>query len=148
MPVGKIVRLAVRFDDEFRGEANKVRDVVAKRHLAAEACTFDPVRLDVTPQQRLGARHRLTKLLRSTALALADNCVRHAWLPPSLTLPHKGGGNGESIVLETIGRDTPTPALPRKREREPQHPIGEIEAASGHELSPPASVGTSSGLKP
>jgi very-short-patch-repair endonuclease len=42
--------------------------------------------------------------------------------PPSLTLPHKGGGNGESL----------------RRRFESEH----------HELSPPASVGTSSGLKP
>ena len=52
--------------------------------------------------------------------------------PPSLTLPHKGGGNGNSALLLRKGSG----------------PCRNFSPGDTHELNPPASVGTSSGLKP
>ena len=124
LPLLEIMRLAIEFDDQLDGKASKVGDVVSKWDLPAKAKTINSIGLQVTPQQSFSTRHRSTKLLRPAALALADDCVWHSWLPPSLTLPHKGGGNGESI---------------RSR-------AGQLR--ENHELNPPASVGMSSGLKP
>jgi hypothetical protein len=96
LPFFEIMRLAIKFNDEFRREANEVGDVVSDRDLSAKAEAIDSTGLQVTPQQGFGTRHRLAKLLRPAALALAHHCVRHSWLPPSLALPHKGGGNRKS----------------------------------------------------
>src|SRR6266478_4046477 len=114
------MRLAVEFDDQLGREASKVGDVVSKRDLSTKAKTIHSIGLQVTPQQGFCTRHRLAKLLRPAALTLADDCVRHSRLPPPLTLPHKGGGNGKS------GRRLST------------------QIDNVHELNPPASVGMSS----
>jgi hypothetical protein len=150
---GKIVGLSVKLDDDLGSKANEVGDIISERDLSANTQTVDSISFDMPPQQSLRARHRLAKLPRSDALAFVDNCVRHSWLPPSLTLPHRGGGNGESISRKVIhrylrGGATPTPTLPRKRERESEFLLGEIAANRSHELNPPASVGISRGLKP
>jgi hypothetical protein len=124
LPFLEIMRFAIEFNDRLDREASKVGDVVSKRDLAAKTEAINSIGFQMTPQQRFGTCHRSTKLLCPVALARADGCMRHSWLPPSLTLPHKGGGNGDSVP----SRVTQTFRL--------------------HELNPPASVGMSSGLKP
>jgi hypothetical protein len=93
-PFFEIMRLAVKLHDQFGRVAYKVGDVVSDRNLSAKAKTIDPIGLQIAPQQRFGTRHGLAKLLCSLALTITDNHVRHSRLPPSLALPHKGGGNG------------------------------------------------------
>jgi len=97
LPFFEVMRLAVEFDDELDREASKIGDVVSKRDLSAKAEAVNSISLEVTPQQSFGTCHRLAKLFRPAALVLAHYCVRHPRLPPSLTLPHKGGGNGKSV---------------------------------------------------
>src|ERR1700691_4951762 len=87
------MRFAVELDDDLCRHANEVGDVVSDRDLSAKAEAVDSISLQVTPQQGFSTRHRLAKLFRSAALARTDHGVRHSRLPPSLTLPRKGGGN-------------------------------------------------------
>jgi hypothetical protein len=65
-------------------------------------------------------------MLRPAAMLLADGGVRHARLPPSLSLPRRGGGNPQTAAV-------PSRMLP---------------VFAAHALSPPAKVGRSSGRKP
>ena len=124
LPFVEIVGFAVEFDDQLDRQASKVSDVIPERDLAPKTKPVNSIGLQVTPKQGFGTSHRLAKSLRTITLALADGCVRHWQLPPSLTLPHKGGGNGETCFRSTK------------------------EFQKTHELNPPASVGMSSGLKP
>jgi hypothetical protein len=98
LPLFEVMRLAVEFYDYLCRHAYEVCNVISKRNLPAKAEAIDSISLQVTPQQRFSTRHRLAKLLRPATLALADHCVRHPRLPPSLILPHKGGGNGERAL--------------------------------------------------
>jgi hypothetical protein len=122
LPFFEVMRLAVKLDDDLCRHANEVGDVIADRNLPAKAEPINSIGLQVAPQQGFSTCHRLAKLLRSAALARTDYGVRHSRLPPSLALPHKGGGNRKSA--------------------------GRNFCKSTHELNPPARVGTSSGLKP
>jgi hypothetical protein len=121
LPFLEIMRFAIEFNDELDREASKVRDVVSKRDLPAKAEAINSIGFQMTAQQRFGTCHRPTKSLRPVALARADGCMRHFAATP---LPHKGGGNGDSV-----------PSLVTQTFRI-------------HELNPPASVGMSSGSKP
>ena len=124
LPFLELMRFAIEFNDELDREASKVGDVVSKRDLPAKAEAINSIGFQVTPQQRFGTCDRPTKLLRPVSLARADGGMRHSWLPPSLPLPHNGGGSGDSgpsLVTQNLGI---------------------------HELNPPARVGMSSGLKP
>src|SRR4029077_1585957 len=107
--------------------ADEISNVVADWNLATDAEIIDSMRLQVTPQQRFGACHRSAERSRSAALSLADGCVRHVGFPPSLSLPHKGGGNPQTAACVC--------GLIRKQ-------------SAAHPLNPPAKVGKSSGRKP
>jgi len=61
---------------------DEIRDVVSHGGLPAKAETFDAVRLDVPPQQRLGTRHRLAEVLRSPSMLFAHRRMRHVSDPP------------------------------------------------------------------
>src|SRR5262249_6893024 len=98
----------------------------AHRSLPPKLQSIEMASLDVTPEQRLGARHRAPKRFRPVALSVADGSVRHARLPPSLSFPRKGGGNPNTKAAA----------------------LGTYCAGPAHTLSPPASVGRSSGRKP
>jgi hypothetical protein len=77
LPFLKIVRLAIKLDDQFDRQASKVGDVVPKWDLPAKTDPVDSIGLQVTPQQRFSARHRPAKSLRAITLTFADGCVRH-----------------------------------------------------------------------
>src|SRR5882672_3074743 len=93
LPRLKVMTFSVELDDEPRRVADEISDVDVHRYLPTKTKTIDVMRLEVAPQQSLGARHDPPKLFRAPALSRADDDVRHPRLPPSLTLPHKGGGN-------------------------------------------------------
>jgi hypothetical protein len=93
LPFFEVMGLTVKFDDDLCRHANEVGNVVSDRDLSAKAEPIDSIGFQVTPKQGLSTRQGLAKLLRSVALARTDHCVRHSRLPPSLALPHKGGGN-------------------------------------------------------
>jgi hypothetical protein len=100
----EIMRLTVKFDEQPHRHADEIGNVIPQRHLSAKSEPIDPIGFQIAPQQRLGRRHRPAQLLCAAPLKRADRNMRHRRLPPSLTLPHKGGGNrkivsGERIVL-------------------------------------------------
>ena len=53
----------------------------------------------------------VVEVIRQTASSRARRST------PSLTLPHKGGGNAPTFAVQTLAA-TPSPTLPRKRGRE------------------------------
>jgi hypothetical protein len=57
----EVVCLAIQFDHDPRPVTEEISDVVADRHLAPNAKIIDAVCLQITPEQRLGARHRPAK---------------------------------------------------------------------------------------
>jgi hypothetical protein len=122
----EIMRGAVNLHDQSRRMTDEIDNVSANGHLSPKLQSVDVASLDITPQQCLGARHRAAKRFRPAALPIADHGVRHSGLPPSLSLPRKGGGN-------------PKTALGAR---------GKERRNCSHPLNPPASVGKSSGRKP
>jgi len=130
LPRGEIVCFSVEFHDEEYAVADEVDHILAHRRLSTERKPIEVMRFEISPNQHFRARHRAAKVLRPVALLLADGDVRHERLPPSLSLPRGGGGNA-------VARAFVSPSL-RSRHALSRH----------HELSPPASVGRSSGRKP
>jgi hypothetical protein len=53
--------------------------------------------------------------------------ARRPGSPPSLSLPHKGGGNARTTVRRAALTASPSPTLPRKRGRESRPASGEAE---------------------
>jgi hypothetical protein len=78
----EIMRLAIQFYDQSRGVAGEVGDIAAHRHLPPKAQTIEVMRLEIAPQQSLGARHGPAEGFRAVALSVIDGCVRHARSPP------------------------------------------------------------------
>ncbi len=78
----KVVTLAIEFDDQPCRMTDKIGDVVAKRNLPPETQTFDPMRLDVAPQQSLCASHPVPKFFRSTSMLFGDSGMGHVSNPP------------------------------------------------------------------
>jgi hypothetical protein len=54
----EVMALAVDFDNQLAGMCYKVRDVAAHWGLSAKSESSKPMRLQMTPQKRFGARHR------------------------------------------------------------------------------------------
>jgi hypothetical protein len=126
----EVVCASVELTDESRRVTHEINNISVHGCLSAEREAIEMMSLQVSPQQHFRARHRAPKMLRSMALLFADGGVWHARLPPSLSLPRMGGGNPVALSVAST-------ALHLR------------QASSGHhELSPPASVGRSSGRKP
>src|SRR4051812_18995184 len=87
------MRLAVKFNDQLCRVTHEIGDGATDGNLPAEAEAIDVVRLQIAPQQSLGASHHAAQRFCAIALLGADGSVRHVRPPPSLALPHKGGGN-------------------------------------------------------
>jgi hypothetical protein len=68
----EIVRLSVKLDHELGGMADEVDDVGPHWGLAPKPEPLDMVRFEIPPQQRLGARHRLTQCFRAVALLVRN----------------------------------------------------------------------------
>ena len=70
--------------------------------------------LRFTNEQLLTNLAGVVEVIRQTAWSRARGS------PPSLALPHKGGGNAPTFAVQTLAA-TPSPTLPRKRGREPSN---------------------------
>ena len=57
----------------------------------------------------------------------SEASARQPSSPPSLSLPHKGGGNTRTTVRRAALADAPSPTLPRKRGSESRPARGEAE---------------------
>ena len=92
----EIVTFSVKLDHEPRRMAQKIGDISPHRYLASEPKAVHMVCFEITPQKRLSTRQPLPQSLCAASLSSTDGGVRHLSIPPSLTLPHKGGGNRPS----------------------------------------------------
>ena len=128
LPRVEVVCSSVELHDEASGMAYKIDDILSHWRLSTERESIKVMSLEIAPQDNLRARHRAAEVFRPMALQLIDGGVRHARLPPSLSLPRRGGGNAVAPVFVP-------PSLHSRH-------------AFAHQLSPPASVGRSSGRKP
>jgi len=81
LPRLEIVTPSVKLYDDARRVADEISDVIPHRDLPAKAEPFDSMRLDVAPQERLGASHPLPELLRSGPMLFAHCRVRHVSPP-------------------------------------------------------------------
>jgi len=81
-PRFKIMTLTVELDDQSCRMTDEIGDVVPQRYLPAETETLDPMRLDVAPQQSLGASHSLPKFFRSAPMLFGDCGMGHVSNPP------------------------------------------------------------------
>src|SRR4051812_20304308 len=115
----------------MRRVADEVDDVAVDRSLPTKARAEQAMTAQLRPQYLFGIRRISAEGARIRSKLSGDR-------PGGLVVSHR----------HLLRGDAPTPALPRKRERESDRPGGEIGAPNAHELSPPAKVGTSSGLKP
>jgi len=68
----KIMRVTIDLNNDSRGVADEIDDVRAHGRLPPERQPVEMIRLEITPQQSLGARHPLTKRLCIPALSGAD----------------------------------------------------------------------------
>jgi hypothetical protein len=91
----EIVSFAVEFDDQTRRVTDKISDVPPHRHLPAKSQSVHMVRLEITPQQRLGPRHCPTKILCTRSLTFFDNSMRHLVTP--LPNPPPQGGREQAV---------------------------------------------------
>jgi len=67
----EIVRVAIKLNNNPRCMADEIDNVRPHRRLAAKRQSFNMVRFEIPPEQRLGACHPPAKRLRVTALFLA-----------------------------------------------------------------------------
>jgi len=67
----EIVRVAIKLNNNPRRMADEIDNVGPHRCLAAKRQSFNMVRFEIPPEQRLGACHPPAKRLRVTALFLA-----------------------------------------------------------------------------
>jgi len=67
----EIVRVAIELNNNLRRMADEIDNVRTHRRLAAKRQSFNMVRFEIPPKQRLGTRHPPAKRLRITALFLA-----------------------------------------------------------------------------
>ena len=56
----RLVRATVRFDDDFAGDADEIREIGPNGHLPAKAAPVDPMIAHRAPKHRLRSRHVLT----------------------------------------------------------------------------------------
>src|SRR5260370_26884900 len=106
---------------------DEIRDVVSQGGLPAKAETFDAVRLDVPPQQRLGTRHPLAEVLRSPPPTRGEGTGRVCGDPPP---PGEGGAQSRqrpmrvkhapcfcrsTIQTQHLPRPPRSPARPRRK---------------------------------
>ena len=82
---------AIQFDDELCLETNEIGNVFPDRRLLSKTESVDPLAAQPFPQPLF----RLSAVLPEPFGLLR----RHEGRPPSLTLPHKGGGNDFSSVV-------------------------------------------------
>src|SRR5258708_6822314 len=99
LPRIEVVRFSVKLHDDVCSVAHKVDHIWTHRRLSAERDPIEMMRLEIAPRQDLRARHCTAKMLRPVAMLLADRGVRHARLPPSLSLPRRGGGNPQTTAV-------------------------------------------------
>jgi hypothetical protein len=86
----EVMTLAIELYHQPCRMADEIGDVVSNWNLPAKAQALDPMRLDVTPQQRLGTSHSLPEGLRSSTMLLAHRRMRHVSTP--LPNPPPQGG--------------------------------------------------------
>ena len=63
--------------------------------------------------------------LEGVVAAIREASAQKLGSPPSLSLPHKGGGNTRTTVRDLAADASPSPPLPRKRGRESRPAGGE-----------------------
>jgi hypothetical protein len=73
----EVVTLAIDLNNHTRRMAYEIRDEISDRRLPAKTKSVDIVSFEISPQQRLRARHRLSQLFRAAVLNSADLCMRH-----------------------------------------------------------------------
>ena len=80
--IRRLVRAAVRLDDELPREANEVREIGSDRRLPAKAATVDPMIAHCAPKHGLRSRHVLTLQPSELAggLTEARRLVHLAWV--------------------------------------------------------------------
>src|SRR5215475_13351995 len=123
---------AIKFNRQLRRVTDEISDVTINRHLAAETCPIQSVIAQFGPKNAFSVG----------GIPAEGAGVR---TQPGRYFP---GGPLLFSHRDLHCGDAPTPALPRKRGRELKHPRGSTATDFPHELSPPASVGKSSGRKP
>ncbi len=90
----EIVALTVQFNNQAKPVAAKIRNVRPNWSLPPKLHAIQVMGFDVAPEQNFSTSHSAAKGFRLIPLPKTDGRMCHA--PPSLTLPHKGGGNDSS----------------------------------------------------
>jgi hypothetical protein len=114
---------AIQFDHQSPLVTHKVDDVLANWRLPAKAQSIEAVGAELHPERSFRIRHFGTHRFGAKTVELRNRAMclwRHTRLPDRSAIrpPPQGGRWSTALVVDA------------------------------HELSPPASVGTSSGLKP
>ena len=107
-----VARLIVELDGETHDfVASHRRDQTRDAWFRSQGYTV----LRFTNEQVVTNLEGVVEAIRSTASARVPGS------PPSLSLPHKGGGNAQITVRRAAA---PSPTLPRKRGRESRRAVG------------------------
>src|SRR5262249_20360159 len=76
----EVVSFAVNLNHQMRSMADEIGNVGTHRHLATKSEAVEVMRLEIAPEQPLGARHRLAKAFRALPLLVAYEKTRQ--FPP------------------------------------------------------------------
>jgi hypothetical protein len=84
------VSSTIKLNNKTRGMANEIHDVCAHRNLSTKAQAIEMMRLQISPEQLFGPRHRLAEPLCFLTLSVAYEGMGH--VPPPHPSPQAGEG--------------------------------------------------------
>ena len=94
----EIMTFAINLDNETRRMTSKIRNKSSHRNLTTKAQSSEAMGFEISPKQRLGARHCAPKMLREPAPTSVYGCMRHGPTP----LPNPPPQGGREHVLPAL----------------------------------------------